>query len=310
MTALPIFRDGETLFVPGTTTELCDGLQALATELGKLAYDYSPAAGAVVKRVGEISVSAVDDPAPYLIEMVEEESVEKPDIGRAPDVEAGKMAVQSLIFDSEKFSADEARKWIADHPEFGDHGVDETQTSFRFRQYDPEHFARFRTREFEDGIVAVMGVVKGVGLGVAILHSEVRKAVGDKPEADTEERFVLSLVLEPNDGSSADAPLSPDTQGDIYSPDEIRTTAHGWMEKGGKIDLGHNWRAIGKDKVRVVETYIAPSTFELNGYTVRKGSWLLGLRVLDDDLWSAVKSGRIGAYSVGGSATRTPVEAA
>jgi hypothetical protein len=40
---------------------------------------------------------------------------------------------------------------------------------------------------------------------------------------------------------------------------------------------------------------------------VIKGSWLLGIRVVDDALWAACKAGKLGAYSVGGDAVRTPV---
>lgn len=308
MVGLPIFRDGEQLFFNATPEELSKGIQALAAEFGMLSYDHLPTAKSVLRRVAEVVVQPVDDPAPYLVEMAEPEAVGKPSVGRAPDAEPGKMVIQSLIFDREKFSPEEARAWLKDHEGFGDYGVDETQTSYRYRQYDPEHFSRFRTRELADGIVAVMGVVKGDGsLALAVLQAEVHKA--DGPEADPEEHFVLSLVLEPNDGTDG-APMKPDTQGDIYSASEIRQTAHGWMEKGGKVDLGHDWRALGKSQVRVVESYLAPVTFELNGYTVQKGSWLLGLRVLDDGLWQGIKSGKIGAYSVGGSAVRKPVEAA
>lgn len=310
MVGLPIYQDGDILFIPGSAREVCDGLQALATAHGTLRWDHMPDAAAVMKRIAEVVVQPVVDPAPYIIEMAaaDPEPMGKPHIGRAPDVAPGKMAVQSLIFDREKFTPAEARAWIKDHPEFGDYDIDETQTSYRFRQYDPEHFSAFRTREFGPGLVAVLGVVKtaeGTAEDIAarIIGSELRKAADG-----AEEHYVLSLVLEPNDGANADAPLKPDTQGDVYSADEIRRTAHGWMERGGKIDLGHNWKALGEDQVKVVETYLAPVAFELGGYAVRKGSWLLGLRVLDDVLWGDVKDGKLGAYSVGGSAKRTPVE--
>jgi hypothetical protein len=306
MIGLPLFKDGDVLFVPGGAAELFDGVQALATALGTLAKDHLPADRAVLQRVGEVRVLPLADPAPYLVERAAE-PVAKPDVGRAPDAKPGTMAVQSLIFDSGQFTAAQARQWIKDHPEYGDYGVDETAQSLRFRQYDTEHFTRFRTKPFTDGVTAVLGVVKaageGDGWGVRLLEHEVRKAADG-----SEERFALSLVLEPNDGAEPDAPLAPDTQGDVYSAEEIRKTCHGWMEKGAMVDVQHNWKALAPEQVRVVENYLAPVPFTLGDYPVRKGSWLLGLRILDERLWAAVKDGTIGAFSVGGSAVRRPVE--
>jgi len=115
----------------------------------------------------------------------------------------------------------------------------------------------------------------------------------------------MSLVLEPNDGKDG-SPLKPDTQDDIYSKEVVRETAHGWMENFGHVDLQHNWKALGKEEVAILESYIAPCDHEIGDSTVVKGSWMLGLRVKNDVLWDAIKTGEIGAYSVGGSANRVP----
>jgi len=225
MIGLPLFKDGDVLFVPGGAAELFDGVQALATALGTLAKDHLPADRAVLQRVGEVRVLPLADPAPYLVE----------------------------------------------------------------RAAEP--------------VAKLKAAGEGDGWGVRLLEHEVRKAADG-----SEERFALSLVLEPNDGAEPDAPLAPDTQGDVYSAEEIRKTCHGWMEKGAMVDVQHNWKALAPEQVRVVENYLAPVPFTLGDYPVRKGSWLLGLRILDERLWAAVKDGTIGAFSVGGSAVRRPVE--
>jgi hypothetical protein len=124
-------------------------------------------------------------------------------------------------------------------------------------------------------------------------------------DEEEEERTVVSVVLEPNDGEDG-APLDPDTQGDIYSADAIEKTAHGWMKKGGHIGLMHEFDI--SESVSVLESNIAPVDFELNGQEIRKGSWLLKLQIVDDELWKAVKAGTFGAFSVGGFKTSVDVE--
>lgn len=84
-----------------------------------------------------------------------------PSIGRAPSTDdKGKWIAQSVILAKEEFSKAQAEKWIKDHEQFGNYGVDETSTSYRFRQYDPVHFATFRNDEVDKGITLVMGRVK------------------------------------------------------------------------------------------------------------------------------------------------------
>jgi hypothetical protein len=257
--------------------------------------------------VADLCVVPVEDPATYRIEQA-----------AAPAATgAGGMTVQSLLFPKDKWTAETARAWIGQHADDGlaDHGVDETDDYYRFRQADPASFAEgsLRTIDFGADIRAIVGrpkAVKGVDPTVVALNDRlvfggVQLLKADAPE-EAEERYVLSVVMEPNDG--VDAALDPDAEGDIQSAADIRKAAHRWMEHGGQIDLGHSWRALGNDRVRVLESYLCPADVEIGGYPVRKGTWLLALRMQDDKLWEAVKSGAIGAYSIGGSGTRTPVE--
>ena len=73
-----------------------------------------------------------------------------------------------------------------------------------------------------------------------------------------------------------------------------------------------NSRVIGvrhKDiaEAVVVESYIAPTNFEMNGQLVNKGDWVLVSRIDDADHWKAVKSGEFNSYSVAGWALKKPV---
>jgi len=292
--------------------------------------------GVEVHRVAEIVVRDVDDPVLYRTER--DEAVGKPTTDRAPDAEAGSWVAQSLIFDKAKFDMDGAKAWIKEQDGFGDYGSDETEKSYRFRQYDPEYFDSFKTGSITDGVSAVYGKVKqaeaeGDGDGEEKADEMVKaiEAVRDinagimakgvrvlaktaqvrKDEEGGEERFVLGLVLEPNDGADG-APLKPDTQDDVYSKEDVRQTAHGWMEHYGHVDLLHSWQALGKEDVRVLESFLAPVAFKMGegdeAYDVVEGTWFLGLRVVNDDLWKAVKDNELGAFSIGGTAERVPVE--
>ena len=110
-----------------------------------------------------------------------------------------------------------------------------------------------------------------------------------------DERYVLGIVLEPE---------VVDAQGDIYSAEEIQAAAHRFMEEFGGLGLMHRLRVNGD--VKVLESYLAPTDFEVGDLTVRKGTWMLAVRVLSDELWDRVKSGDLTGFSIGGSARRVP----
>lgn len=110
-----------------------------------------------------------------------------------------------------------------------------------------------------------------------------------------DERFVLGIVLEPE---------VVDAQNDIYSADEVRLAAHRFMEEFGGLGLMHRMRV--NDHVKVLESYLAPVDLVIGDAKVRKGTWLLAVRILSDELWEAVKSGALTGFSIGGSARRYP----
>jgi site-specific DNA-adenine methylase len=108
-----------------------------------------------------------------------------------------------------------------------------------------------------------------------------------------EERYVLGIVLEPE---------TVDAQDDIYSAAEVRDAAHRFMEQYQNIGLMH--QGLVNERVKILESYLAPTSFSLDGAQVRKGTWLLAVRVLDDELWGQIKTGELTGLSIGGSARR------
>lgn len=76
-------------------------------------------------------------------------------------IELKSTIIQTYIFDKKKFTETEAKKWLQDHDKHSGK-VDENESSYRFRQIEPEKFDpnSFRTIEIEDGIKAVIGKLK------------------------------------------------------------------------------------------------------------------------------------------------------
>jgi len=110
-----------------------------------------------------------------------------------------------------------------------------------------------------------------------------------------DERYVLGVVL---------APEQVDAQGDIYSAEEIRHSAHRFMEEFGGLGVMHRLRV--NEQVKVLESFLAPCDFAIGDTTVAKGTWLLAVRILSDELWEQVKDGQLTGFSIGGSARRVP----
>jgi len=128
--------------------------------------------------------------------------------------------------------------------------------------------------------------------------TKVCKIVSKYSDADEngDLRLVTGVVLEPD---------VADSQKETYDADEVRKTAHLWMLEFQNVGLQH--RSIINHGVKPVESWIAPVDFVLNGETVKAGTWLLTVKVFDDEMWSAVKKGELTGFSIGGLARRVPV---
>jgi DNA adenine methylase len=94
-----------------------------------------------------------------------------------------------------------------------------------------------------------------------------------------------------------------DVQQDIYSAAEVRDAAHRFMEEYRNLGLMH--REILGEQVKILESYLAPAEFEADGTRIKNGTWLLAVRVLDDELWKQVKAVDVTGSSIEGSALRS-----
>jgi putative serine protease XkdF len=131
-------------------------------------------------------------------------------------------------------------------------------------------------------------------------YSEITKRyariVKNAPPPAGEEHYVLGIVLEPD---------IVDAQGDTYSADDVRKAAHRYMEFFAHMGLMH--KEIVDGDIRILESYLSPTEFEVDGMSVKKGTWLLAARVVSDRLWDKVKKGEFTGWSIGGNALREPV---
>lgn len=85
-----------------------------------------------------------------------------------------------------------------------------------------------------------------------------------------------------------------DRNGDIISEDEIIKTAHNFMEniseKFLNIDHTENTK-IEKSKYAFVENFIAPNDIIVGESIVKKGSWYVGIKFFDEELYKSVING-------------------
>lgn len=121
--------------------------------------------------------------------------------------------------------------------------------------------------------------------------SKYVKFVGITKAEDNPERFLMGVVYEPD---------AKDSYGDWATAEEIRQAAYTFMESGQVYKINHDAEA----SIHVLESFIAPVDYEVAGEQVKKGSWLLGSRVLDDGIWEKIEKGELTGYSMAGEALR------
>ncbi|KAB0577237.1 putative serine protease XkdF [Fusobacterium naviforme] len=108
-------------------------------------------------------------------------------------------------------------------------------------------------------------------------------------KADAESHFVTGIVYEP---------MEEDTHGNFMTEEEITKAAYWFAKNGNKVDLQHSFEPL--EDAAVVESWIAKADFEIDGETIRKGTWLMTVEVTDEDVWEGIQKGEITGFSMGG----------
>lgn len=127
----------------------------------------------------------------------------------------------------------------------------------------------------------------------------INKSIGHKvvriAKAEPMQQVLIGVVL---------APSEPDLQGDIMAPEDIEAAAHGYLGTSRVIGSEHG----APIEAHPVESYIAPQDLTFDGpggrTLVKKGSWVLGVKVVDPAEWQKVMQDGYTGFSVGGFGIR------
>lgn len=117
---------------------------------------------------------------------------------------------------------------------------------------------------------------------VRIIHKE-----------EAEQKF-WAVVLEPM--STTGPGGVGDAHGHVMTKEEIQKSAHNFMLNGGQIFKDHK----GALSAKVFECFCAPCEFKIGEEIIKDGTWVLGTKVYDAEMWRAIESGEYEYYSPGG----------
>ena len=101
---------------------------------------------------------------------------------------------------------------------------------------------------------------------------------------DGYERIAFAEVLVPD---------TPNVYGDFHTKESVRQFAYGFMINGFDIDLDHDNVSVTAG-VRIIESFIAGEN-DSRGFT--EGAWVVGIHVLDDDIWNDILTGELNGFS-------------
>lgn len=120
-------------------------------------------------------------------------------------------------------------------------------------------------------------------------------------KANNDKKTVIGVVLQPE---------VVDAQGDIISEEVIEKAAEDFLARFNKATkLGFMHTNFSK-KFELLQSYIAPSDIVIGTTIIKKGSWIMKVRVIDAKVWKLVKEGKVTGFSIGGKARVVKLNAA
>jgi len=91
---------------------------------------------------------------------------------------------------------------------------------------------------------------------------------------------------------------------DVWDREAIRQAAHSFARNGGLTTDAHFVTDSAGSKLgRWAESYVAPVDHEIEGYSIKEGSWVLGIEPTPEGR-QAIEAGKLGGVSVEGPARR------
>jgi hypothetical protein len=120
---------------------------------------------------------------------------------------------------------------------------------------------------------------KGLTFPIFVEEEQDLTITADILKQNDERRLVYGIVL---------VPFKRDTQGDVFSDVQIMDAAHEFMLRGGEVRDMHR-RVV---QAKVVESVIVPpGGLNWYGTFIPEGSWAVAIKVFDEVVWQAIKSG-------------------
>ena len=104
------------------------------------------------------------------------------------------------------------------------------------------------------------------------------------------DRTFTSVVLRPEVVDSHDH---------IYSHDVVKSACYDYLKSCRNASVLEHYIEAESNAVSVVEFFIAPTDYEVNGTDVLKGDWVMTAQIHDDTIWEACQNGTFKAFSVG-----------
>lgn len=113
-------------------------------------------------------------------------------------------------------------------------------------------------------------------------------------KADKERRTITGVVLEPD---------TVDAHKDTIPADVILDAAEDFLANiNVKTTMGLMHKDMGAP-LELVQSFVVPdSDITINNVLVKKGSWVITVRVNSDDIWQDIKDGKLTGFSIGGKA--------
>lgn len=112
---------------------------------------------------------------------------------------------------------------------------------------------------------------------------------------DTDKRLVTGIVLEPGE---------VDAQNDTVSAEVIEKASIKFLARfNDATKLGVMHKIFGDVGLQLAHSWIALSATKIGGKKVKKGTWLMTVKVVNDALWKKTKAGKFTGFSIGGVAT-------
>jgi hypothetical protein len=214
-------------------------------------------------------------------------------------------SVRSLLFDKSKFDKAKAEAWLKNFGvETVDFSEDDKTLNLGVRKQDD--FLADGTPErvtIADGIEVVVKLAKPEALKAPVQPPLAKCEVTKAEDGKASYQIIIPILKIQDDKQLVYGPVYEpdvvDAQGDSAGPAAIEEAAHRFSAEVRTLGIMHKSKDAGAS---IVESYIAPVSFQLNNNYIRKGTWILVTKIHDAALWNDIKTGKITGYSMGGRA--------